>query len=293
MDTPSSPPTEAEELAREWSKPGKFQLMQRLSGGGLPEVDVTIYLAEDLAHAGVRDNLEGIRASAVTLTLRAIPADEHRRMLGKRWGEWKLSRKLLERSIVRATDSRGRVDDLITPYWVRQFLGYAPVDAARVVFEKIQMLTSASYIMDEIQNEDFLAQALIWDDHSWIVPRIRAALEAGVPPVAMLLRDPAHKEYDAWDMKLASAHHIRETMLVGSVPIYWDQSDRVAFDVKKGKSKSRAKIQAAERAAQKKAKNNESELDGLYFYTVPRTIDGGPLPTYEEWAEEKRRLEGK
>lgn len=109
----------------------------------------------------------------------------------------------------------------------------------------------------------------------------------------MLLRDPAHTEYDAWDMKLAAAYHIRESLLVGSVPIYWDQSDRVAFDVKKGKSKSRAKIQAAERAAQKRAKNNEAELDGVFFYAVPRTIDGGALPTYEEWAEEKARLEGK
>jgi len=109
-----------------------------------------------------------------------------------------------------------------------------------------------------------------------------------------LLRDPAHKEYNAWDLKLAAAYHIRESLIVeGGIPIYWDQSDRVAFDVKKGKSKSRARVQAAERQAQKAAKNNPAALDGLYFYAVPRTIDGKPLPTYEEWAEEKRKLEGK
>lgn len=80
--------------------------------------------------------------------------------------------------------------------------------------------------------------------------------------------------------------------MVGSVPVYWDQSDRVTFDVNKGKSKSRAKIQAAERRSQKAAENSPEQLDGVYFYAVPRTMDGGPLPTYEEWVEEQARKRG-
>ena len=47
----------------------------------------------------------------------------------------------------------------------------------------------------------------MWDDHAWVVPHLKAALDAKVPPSAILLGDPAHKEYDAWDLKLIAAKH--------------------------------------------------------------------------------------
>jgi hypothetical protein len=134
----------------------------------------------------------------------------------------------------------------------------------------------------------FLSQVLIWDDHAWLVPRIRAALDAGVPPTAIILRDPGRKEYGAWDLKLAAAYHIYSDMLRGSVPVYWDESDRVTFDVKVGKSKSRAAIERREEADSKGKKDTK----GLYYYAVPRTIDGGPLPTLDEWHEERLRKAG-
>lgn len=120
------------------------------------------------------------------------------------------------------------------------------------------------------------------------MPRIRAALDAGVTPSAIILRDPSLKEYTVIDLKLVSGYHIADGMMRGNVPIYWDESDRVAFDVKVGVSKSRAAIERKQEQVQK----SKDKAFGKYYYTVPRSIDGDPLPTLEEWAEEKRAKTG-
>jgi hypothetical protein len=130
----------------------------------------------------------------------------------------------------------------------------------------------------------------VWEDHNWLVPRIRAALDAKVPPSAIILRDPAHKDHTVWDLKLIAAYHIHADMMVGNIPIYWDQSDRVAFDVRTGVSKSRAAIERREEAATGKGKKVPP---GTFYYAVPRTIDGDPLPTMEEWLIEKAEKEGR
>lgn len=95
------------------------------------------------------------------------------------------------------------------------------------------------------------------------------------------------------DLKLIKAFHIREDMLVGNVPIYWDQSDRVAFDIKTGISKSKAATERWERQQEKKNKNGTQSTPGLFAYPVPRTVDGGPMPTLEEWVAEKAAKQGK
>jgi hypothetical protein len=130
----------------------------------------------------------------------------------------------------------------------------------------------------------------MWDDHAWMVPRIKAALTAGLPPTATLLRDPSRKEYGVWDIKLVVALEIYEGLLVGSVPIYWDQSDRVTFNVKKRVSKSRKVIEAAQEADQNR---KGFKTHGLLYYAEPRTMDGGPLPTLQEWHAEQERKQGK
>lgn len=105
----------------------------------------------------------------------------------------------------------------------------------------------------------------------------------------MLLRDPAITENNEWDLKLTMALHIHDGFMRGSIPVYWDESDRVVFDVKTGKSKSKAAIERREEADQKK----KVDAKGVYYYVEPRTNDGGPMPTYEEWAEERARKVGK
>lgn len=99
----------------------------------------------------------------------------------------------------------------------------------------------------------------------------------------MILDDPS-REWSFWDYRLVKALIIRKDMISGTgVPIYWDQSERVRFEVNSFVSKSKRALDAAEESARKgKAKNH-----GKIFYPVPIAVDGGMLPTLEEFLEEQ------
>lgn len=77
----------------------------------------------------------------------------------------------------------------------------------------------------------------------------------------------------------------------GSFPIWIDESDRVTFDVKKKISKSRAALDRDEIATSKK--KSYKPVPGQYTFAVPRTIDGGPMPSFLEWAEEQANKQGR
>lgn len=100
----------------------------------------------------------------------------------------------------------------------------------------------------------------------------------------MIFEEP-EREWSHWDFRLVKAFQIREEMLMGGVPIYLDRSDRVRFEVESFVSKSKAALDRAE----EKASNSKQKTYGKIFYPVPKTVDGGPLPTLEEWLEEQRR----
>ena len=53
-------------------------------------------------------------------------------------------------------------------------------------------------------------------------------------------------------------------------------------------SKSRAAIERAQEAQGKK----KSKSYGLYFVPEPRVMDGGDMPTRDEWLEEQERKKG-
>lgn len=72
------------------------------------------------------------------------------------------------------------------------------------------------------------------------------------------------------------------------IPVWWDESDRVAFDAKARFSKSRAAIERAQEADSKK----KSKQFGKYYITEPRVIDGGDMPTRDEWLEEQASKRG-
>jgi hypothetical protein len=112
-----------------------------------------------------------------------------------------------------------------------------------------------------------------------------------MPPKAMIFNDPTHTEYDAWDFKLVKAYHFLQDYTSGSFPIWWDESDRVTFDVKSKVSKSRAAIARAEQK-QNNAPNSKP-TPGKYFYAIPRPIDGGPMPTFDEWVKEQEEKAGR
>jgi hypothetical protein len=112
---------------------------------------------------------------------------------------------------------------------------------------------------------------------------LKAAVEAGLPPTAVVFNDPNHKEWTEWDFKLLKAHHLVQDWYRDGIPIWWDESDRVTFDAKARVSKSRAAIERAQEAASK----NKKPAPGRYFIAEPRVMDGGELPTRDEWLKEQ------
>lgn len=91
-----------------------------------------------------------------------------------------------------------------------------------------------------------------------------------------------------WDYRLIKAHYILEDWYRDGVPLWWDESDRVTFDAKARISKSRAAIERAQEAESKKKKSTP----GRYFIAEPRVMDGGELPTRQEWLEEQEKKKG-
>lgn len=106
--------------------------------------------------------------------------------------------------------------------------------------------------------------------------------------MAVILNDSNHKEWNHWDYKLFKAHYILEDWYRDGVPLWWDESERVTFDAKARVSKSRAAIDRAQEAANKK----KTPTHGQYFIAEPRVMDGGELPTRDEWLEEQERKSG-
>ncbi|AGY47151.1 hypothetical protein CN1A_42 [Clavibacter phage CN1A] len=73
----------------------------------------------------------------------------------------------------------------------------------------------------------------------------------------------------------------------GAYPIWIDRSERVAWDVKSVRSGSRAAVE------RKTSGKNFKAAPGVSFYAVPRSIDGGPLPTKRDYLEAQAELNGR
>lgn len=107
----------------------------------------------------------------------------------------------------------------------------------------------------------------------------------------MLLEDPDHVTWGIYDFRLAKAIQIHDDLTSNGFPINWDRSERVTFDVKSVVSKSQAALDRKQEQVQRPSAPKPAP--GVRYYAVPRTIDGGPFPTMEEWLEEQRDKEGK
>lgn len=105
----------------------------------------------------------------------------------------------------------------------------------------------------------------------------------------MIFNDPAHTQYDYWDLMLIKAHHFAKDFTVDGIPSWWDDNERVSFEVQRKISRSKA---AVRRAEMKDTGKNKPEVPGRYYVPVPRAMDGGELPTFAEWVEDKRELSG-
>jgi hypothetical protein len=91
-----------------------------------------------------------------------------------------------------------------------------------------------------------------------------------------------------WDYRLIKAHYILEDWYRDGVPLWWDESERVTFDAKARVSKSRAAIERAQEADGKK----KNKTHGRYFIAEPRVMDGGEMPTRDEWLDEQNQKKG-
>jgi len=103
------------------------------------------------------------------------------------------------------------------------------------------------------------------------------------------MNDESHKDWTLWDYRLIKAYYILQDWYRDGIPIWWDESERVAFNAKARISKSRAAIERAQEAANKK----KSSSHGRYFVAEPVVTDGGEMPTRAEWLEEQSRKQGK
>lgn len=99
------------------------------------------------------------------------------------------------------------------------------------------------------------------------------------------MSDVDHKEWNVWDYRLFKAHYILEDWYRDGIPIWWDESDRVTFDAKARTSKSRAAI---ERAQESDGKKKQKQY-GKYYIAEPRVMDGGKMPTRDEWLDEQEK----
>jgi len=111
---------------------------------------------------------------------------------------------------------------------------------------------------------------------------LKAAVTSGQPPLAVIFEDPSHVEWNVWDYRLYKAHHVLQDWYRDGVPIWWDESERVAFDAIPRTSKSRAAIERAQDSA-----SNKKSVPGRYFIAEPKVIDGGDFPTMAEWLAEQ------
>lgn len=118
---------------------------------------------------------------------------------------------------------------------------------------------------------------------------LKAAAGIGHPPTAVIFSDPGHTEWTMWDYRLVKAHYILQDWYRDGVPLWWDESDRITFDAKARFSKSRAAIERAQEADGKK----KSKSYGKYYIAEPRVMDGGDMPTKQEWLEEQHHKSGR
>jgi hypothetical protein len=117
---------------------------------------------------------------------------------------------------------------------------------------------------------------------------LNVASQIGHPPTAVIFSDPSHKEWTLWDYHLAKAYQICLDWYRDGIPVWWDESERVAFEAKPRISKSRAAIERAQELA---SSGNKKPIHGRYYIAEPVLIDGDEMPTRADWLEELKNRE--
>jgi len=129
-----------------------------------------------------------------------------------------------------------------------------------------------------------------WERCKPFLSYIRAAVRANLPPKQVIFNDPSHTEYDFWDLRLLKAYYLSEDYTRNGIPVWYDESDSVFFEVERRISKSTAATQRAEKAENEG--KDKSSPPGRYYIPVPKTKGGEPFPTFAQWQEEQMRKKG-
>jgi len=85
------------------------------------------------------------------------------------------------------------------------------------------------------------------------------------------------------------AYHFSQDFSRNGIPMWWDESDEVAFETEKRISKSAAALKRAEDAETGKDK---TPPPGRYYIPIPKKIGGGKMPSFAEWKSEQARKKG-
>jgi hypothetical protein len=127
------------------------------------------------------------------------------------------------------------------------------------------------------------------EEESWMRLRVEAATANGKPPVQFILGDPKWKRWSKWDIAIANAYHMLAHYEVNGYPVWIDSSPRVSFETKERKSRSQEQLDIWQNKERKRLeKKGAKPKFGVSPYVVPRTLDGGPLPTKQEWVEAQK-----
>lgn len=117
-------------------------------------------------------------------------------------------------------------------------------------------------------------------------PIIRAAIDSGRPPLELLLDEPNRKR-SRWDGILIKAIYLQEAYELEGYPIWYEESDAIAFEVRHRDVRSQAVVERAQKAESKK----DNPTPGRRFYAVPKLVPGKKWPTRKAWLASKSRGE--
>lgn len=135
-----------------------------------------------------------------------------------------------------------------------------------------------------------MSVALTWDNHKYLQSYVKAAISFGNPPIAHILEDPSHTEWTRMDYRVSNAYQMMLDFETEGWPIWIDQSNRVRFEAKTRVSRSAEALERKQWHDQKAAEKQKNHVPkfGQRYYATPVTIDGGPMPTKQEWLESQR-----
>lgn len=131
---------------------------------------------------------------------------------------------------------------------------------------------------------------LFQDDHRHLVDYIEAAARFNKPPFQLMFGEEEWPLWTKYDSLISVAYErYQRYQTSDGHPIFWDQSQRVKASVKTYKSKAKAAMDEWDDTQSKKLEamrktNPHAHLErGIVPYVIFEAIDGGPMPTLEEW----------